>query len=116
MASVSTTIVAPHRSVISALTTFYSLLVDPRCFPASAVSHPSASNGRHPAGSINRRSAMRNGFSDAAVELAYQIPYVIQEDYKLTYETTSLCYLRSVEEENAQGEVDKNVQEEGEDA
>jgi hypothetical protein len=66
---------SPHTPLISALTTFYTLLVDLRYIPASTLIRPSPQTQRHPRNSINRAAVAQNGFSDAAVELAYQIPY-----------------------------------------
>ncbi|CAK7217384.1 hypothetical protein SBRCBS47491_003145 [Sporothrix bragantina] len=94
-----------HLPLISALTTFYRLLVDLRHVPEAKLLEPSwAHSGqaedaqvwkRHPPHSINAAAAHLHGFSDAAVDLAYHIPY-ITEDYTYIYmETEAISYLRS---------------------
>lgn len=100
-----------HHPLISALTTFYNLLVDLRYIPASNLVHPPQSR-RYPITSINRNAARDNGFSDAAIELAYQIPYITDEDYKIHYETHPLCYLTHVPDALEYGEELKDEPEE----
>lgn len=90
--------VAPHAHLplISALTTLYSLLVDLRHVPASKLLKPSAdyNGGRHPPRSINAAAARLHGFSDAAVDLAYRIPYLTEDYTYIFMETESISYLR----------------------
>ncbi|KAL6237123.1 hypothetical protein BDW75DRAFT_204737 [Aspergillus navahoensis] len=107
---------SPHAPLISSLTTLYTLLVDLHYIPSSALIIPSPC---HPRNSINRIAATQNGFSEAAVDLAYQIPYITDDSYRLNYETRPLCYLaRLPEAGEAQGQEknDRELQDgEGED-
>lgn len=108
----------PHQPLISALTTFYTLLLDLRYIPASVLRLPSTETGFHPPRSINHRAAFRHGFSIEAVNLAYQLPYLINDDYKIYGETTSLYYLiksgEQIPEDN--DEYNPQEQEAGEDS
>lgn len=107
---------SPHAPLISALTTFYSLLIDLRYLPASSLVLPPSQTRRYPHNSINREAATRNGFSDAAIELAYQIRYVTDTDYHLNYETRPLCYLARMPGTTSEWEKETELEEgEGED-
>ncbi|KAL3472713.1 hypothetical protein BJX99DRAFT_262031 [Aspergillus californicus] len=100
---------SPHAPLVSSLTTLYTLLVDLHYVPSSALIIPSP---RHPRNCINRIAATQNGFSEAAVDLAYQIPYITDDSYRLNYETRPLCYLARLPEAG-----DRELQDgEGEDA
>ncbi|OKL56819.1 hypothetical protein UA08_07964 [Talaromyces atroroseus] len=111
-----------HNPLISALTTFYTLLVDLRYIPASTLILPSPQTQRHPRNSINHHAAAQNGFSKAAVQLACRLPYVTDEDYRLNYDTRSLCYLARVpnasggNHDDDEAEAEAEVEGEGEDA
>ncbi|RFU26719.1 hypothetical protein B7463_g9607, partial [Scytalidium lignicola] len=83
----------PHQPLISALTTFYTLLVDLCYIPASCLSLPLVKTGSHPPRSINHRAASRHGFSNEVIDLTYRIPYLTDDDYKIHGETNPLCYL-----------------------
>ncbi|CAK7221064.1 hypothetical protein SEUCBS140593_004445 [Sporothrix eucalyptigena] len=90
-----------HLPLISALTTFYRLLVDLRHVPEAKLLEPSWPDERedgwkrHPPHSINAAAARLHGFSDAAIDLAYRVPYVT-EDYTYVFmETEAISYLRS---------------------
>lgn len=105
---------SPHVPLITALTTLYQLLVDLGHVPALALVLPlptESGQRRHPAYSINRAAAVENGFSDDVIELAYQIPYLPDnDDLELYFGTTSLCYLR----EDVVPIIDTDEEEDGE--
>ncbi|PWY83447.1 hypothetical protein BO70DRAFT_395889 [Aspergillus heteromorphus CBS 117.55] len=83
-----------HKPLITALATFYTLLVDLRYIPPAWLIQPSPETGRHPTNLINAAAAARrNGFGPSAIDLAYQIPYIVDEDVKLNPDTQPLCYL-----------------------
>ncbi|PTU19276.1 hypothetical protein P175DRAFT_0502801 [Aspergillus ochraceoroseus IBT 24754] len=109
---------SPHNPLISALTTLYTLLVDLRYIPASTLVLPSSQTRRHPRNCINRSAAAQNGFSEEVIELAYQIPYIADEDYQVNYDTQPLCYLARVPEVSGEDNDKNNEPEEieGEDA
>ncbi|KAF7128707.1 hypothetical protein CNMCM5793_003558 [Aspergillus hiratsukae] len=96
-----------HQPLISALTTFYTLLVDLCYVHPSWLIVPSAETGRHPPNSINEVAARRNGFNDSTINLAYRIPYVTDEDVHLHAETRLLCYLTRVKGEIQALETDE---------
>lgn len=106
---------ASHHAIISALSTFYTLLIDLRYFPASTLVLPSSQTGRHPRNSINNRAATLNGFSDAAIDLAYQIPYLTDEDIRLHYDTNAHCYLAHMPDTAAWGDEVEPEEGEGDD-
>lgn len=81
-----------HNALISALTTFYTLLVDLRYIPSSALIVPSSQTRRHPQNSINCRAAAQNGFSEAVIDLAYQIPCITDDYYRAYCETPFLLF------------------------
>lgn len=83
-----------HNPLISALNTYYKLLVDIRSVPESRLAFPSTDTGRHPSYAINNAAAAEHGFSNAIVDLTYQLPY-ITDNSLLTFETDSLSYLVS---------------------
>ncbi|RFU33306.1 hypothetical protein B7463_g3025, partial [Scytalidium lignicola] len=83
----------PHTPLISALTTFYTLLTDLCYVSPSDLVLPSITTRRHPPNTINRAAALRHGFSNAAVDLAYQIPYITSDSYEFDGSTVCLCYI-----------------------
>lgn len=78
-----------YDPLISSRTTLYTLLVNLRYIPSALI----VLSPRHPPNSISRVAATQNGFSKAAVDLAYQIPYIEDDSYRMNYETRPLCYL-----------------------
>ncbi|KAF7128361.1 hypothetical protein CNMCM5793_003091 [Aspergillus hiratsukae] len=99
--------VDPHIPLISALTTFYTLLVDLRYVHPSWLIVPSAETGRHPPNSINEVAARQNGFNDSIIDLAYRIPYITDDDVHLHSETVPLRYLTRVKGEIQPLETDE---------
>ncbi|KAF7136771.1 hypothetical protein CNMCM5793_006240 [Aspergillus hiratsukae] len=99
--------VDPHKPLISALTTFYTLLVNLCYVHPSWLIVPSAETGRHPPNLINEVAARQNGFSDPIIDLAYRIPYITDDDVHLHSETVPLCYLTRVKGEIRALETDE---------
>ncbi|PYH91924.1 hypothetical protein BO71DRAFT_442851 [Aspergillus ellipticus CBS 707.79] len=83
----------PHQPLISALTTFYTLLIDLCYLPPSQLILPPENTARHAPNLINAHAATLNGFRPSTIDLAHQIPYITEDDIKLNAETQPLCYL-----------------------
>ena len=82
-----------HAPLISALTTFYTLLADLHHYAPSAITLPPPQTGHYPAERIDTTAARENGFGPDATDLIAQLPFLTGADYLIAYDTQALSYL-----------------------
>ena len=82
-----------YQALISALTTFYTLLADLHHYAHSAITIPPSQTGHYPAERIDIAAARDNGFGPDAIDLIAQLPLLTGADYRTAYDTQTLSYL-----------------------
>ena len=84
---------SPHAPLITALTTFYTLLADLHHYPPSAITLPPLPTGRYSGDRIDTDAARDNGFGPEAIDLLSQLPFLTDSDCQIAYDTQALNYL-----------------------
>lgn len=67
---------SPHAELIETLNEFYTLLDDLSVLEPGVLRRPDVTTGRHAAGEINTYAARAAGYSEDAIEVICQLPYL----------------------------------------
>ncbi|OOF98691.1 hypothetical protein ASPCADRAFT_2125 [Aspergillus carbonarius ITEM 5010] len=83
-----------HLNLIHTLNTFYTPFADLPAFDKNKILAPDPTTARHPTNALNTTAARSAGYSDAAIDVLYQVPYldvpdhemqIIPSDYPINY-------------------------------
>ncbi|KKY17557.1 hypothetical protein UCRPC4_g05458 [Phaeomoniella chlamydospora] len=67
---------SPHSELIESLDEFYTLLFELGAMTRDYLRRPDPATGRHPGDALNADAARAAGYSEDAVCLLYQLPYI----------------------------------------